>query len=122
MNDPWRKEVHFFDRLPTGSTKQYMSCFRAQQYEEALQGRPNVFVDATPAYLYTPAAAPRIKQAIPHAKFVIVLRVPSPPLAITYFLLPLQSLYRDVVHMSALWHMCFSDGDIAHAFHHMAEL
>ena len=34
-----------------------------------------VFLDASPAYLRTPAAAPRVQQALPHAKFVIILRV-----------------------------------------------
>lgn len=74
--DPWRKEVHFFDHWPLGSTQEYLSCFPAEVQEQAAVGKPHVLVDATPAYLYTPAAAPRIKQAVPNAKFVIILRVP----------------------------------------------
>lgn len=38
-------------------------------------GRPSVFLDSTPNYMFAPTVAPRIQQAIPDARFIIVLRV-----------------------------------------------
>eukprot|EP00892_Ulva_mutabilis_P011466 jgi/Ulvmu1/8692/UM047_0032.1 len=75
--DPWRKEVHFFDSWPIGTTEEYLSCFSEELRQQALHGAPHVLVDATPAYLYTPAAAARVRRVVPHAKFVIVLRDPT---------------------------------------------
>ena len=53
-----------------------MECFSAEEQAAVLDSEDDVvFLDATPAYLRTPAAAPRVQQVLPHAKFVIVLRV-----------------------------------------------
>jgi hypothetical protein len=53
-----------------------MECFLQGDQQRALSGSDDVvFLDATPSYLRTPAAAPRVQQALPHAKFVILLRV-----------------------------------------------
>ena len=38
----------------------------------------SAFVDASPEYLVDPAAAPRVKQVLPLARFVVVLRVRPP--------------------------------------------
>lgn len=74
--DKWRKEVHFFDQWPLGSASDYINCFPQDRRVAALAlTTPAVFVDASPEYLLTPAAAPRAAQIIPHAKIVIILRV-----------------------------------------------
>jgi hypothetical protein len=58
------------------SVQEYMECFSQEDQQAALSGRDDVvFLDATPAYFRIPAAAPRVQQALPHAKFVIILRV-----------------------------------------------
>eukprot|EP00892_Ulva_mutabilis_P004466 jgi/Ulvmu1/2391/UM131_0002.1 len=75
--DGWRKEVHFFDSWPIGTTQEYLECFSEEHRQEAHEGHPHVLVDASPAYLYTAAAAPRVKRVVPHAKFVIILREPA---------------------------------------------
>ena len=49
--------------------------FPPDKIRKALDGKPTVFVDSTPEYLFSPSVAPRVKQMIPHAKFVVVLRV-----------------------------------------------
>jgi hypothetical protein len=63
--------------------------------EQAVKGTPTVFLDSTPNYMFAPAVAPRIKQAIPDAKFIIVLRVrpvsrylPCESLAFLFAVLP----------------------------------
>lgn len=56
--------------------QEFLECFAQEEQAAAIAGKQNVvFLDATPAYLRTPAAAPRVKQSLPHAKFVIILRV-----------------------------------------------
>ena len=40
-----------------------------------MDGKPRVFLDSTPDYLWSPGVAPRIKQMAPNAKFVILMRV-----------------------------------------------
>jgi hypothetical protein len=58
------------------SLQEYLECFPEEEQASAMHGAQDVvFLDASPAYLRTPAAAPHVQQAIPHAMFVIVLRV-----------------------------------------------
>lgn len=74
--DKWRKEVHFFDQWPLGPSTEYINCFPKKRRVAALAGASRaVFLDASPEYLFTPAAAPRVQKILPNAKFVIVLRV-----------------------------------------------
>lgn len=64
------KEVHYFDTWPL-PTFPFTSLFPA-----ADRLSPNqVLVDATPAYLYESWAPALIKKVVPHARFVVRLRV-----------------------------------------------
>ena len=84
--DKWRKEVHFFDQWPLGTSHDYVNCFPPERRASALLDQQSaVFVDASPEYLLTPAAAPRAAQIVPHAKLVIILRVRLSP-CMWYFL------------------------------------
>lgn len=74
-HDPWSKEVHFFDQWPAGTSKEYLACFPMKVRGSALAGKPHVLMDASPEYLLTPAAAPRIQAIAPQARFVVILRV-----------------------------------------------
>lgn len=58
-----------------GTTQQYLDLFPANKVRKALDGKPTVFLDSTPEYLFSPSVAPRVKQMIPNAKFVVVMRV-----------------------------------------------
>ena len=71
----WNKEVRFFNSLPLGTSQEYLDLFSEKKLRRALYDIPSVFLDSTPNYLFSPTAAPRVKQMVPHAKFVVVLRV-----------------------------------------------
>jgi hypothetical protein len=59
--------------------KSYLQCFPEDvlqpQHDEANRTRHTVLVDGTPDYLFNSVAAPRIRAMVPHARFVVVLRV-----------------------------------------------
>jgi hypothetical protein len=81
-DDAWRKEVHFFDQWPIGTSADYVNCFPPKRRQAALSGsKPAVFVDASPEYMLYPTAAPHVAQVLPQAKIVVLLRVrfPHPP-------------------------------------------
>ena len=71
--DKVNKEVDFFNiwPLPTAEDKSFLSYFPdAGSIPEG-----STLIDGTPLYLRTAMAAPRIQAMVPHAKFVVVLRV-----------------------------------------------
>eukprot|EP00892_Ulva_mutabilis_P012512 jgi/Ulvmu1/9633/UM054_0065.1 len=71
------KELQFFSRWPPLGTDEFMSMWPEEEIAAMLNGTSRKFlIDATPEYLAMPAAAPRVKQMLPHAKIVIVLRDP----------------------------------------------
>jgi len=66
---PREKELHFFDRRYDEGIEAYRAHFRASGAEKAIG-------EATPAYLHTEAAAPRIRAHLPDAKLIACLRDP----------------------------------------------
>ena len=58
-----------------GPSQEFLNLFPAKKRLRALHNIPAVFLDSTPNSLFSPTVAPRVKQMVPHAKFVIVLRV-----------------------------------------------
>eukprot|EP00892_Ulva_mutabilis_P012431 jgi/Ulvmu1/9560/UM053_0049.1 len=75
--DKWRKEVHFFDQWPGGTGRDYIACFPLPVRTAALNNKPHVLMDASPEYMLTPVAAPRVQAIVPQARFVIILREPA---------------------------------------------
>ena len=78
------KELHWLDsmvdnkRWARWDTAAYLSHFEANMAtgdRQALEQGRAVLLDATPAYLTQYPAAPRARALMPHAKFVLVLRV-----------------------------------------------
>lgn len=104
----WSKEIHYFDRWPLVPKRlwQYADTFPPPKVRKAIKraeylldkagvsvehnsrervlaaaaglDHRSVFIDASPEYLMHPGAPPRIKQVLPLARFVIVLRVRPP--------------------------------------------
>lgn len=73
MSLSWQ-EQHFFDDDEEFSrgVAYYASWF---QWDESREP-PWVVGDITPSYLYMPAALPRLRSVVPHAKLVVMLRNP----------------------------------------------
>ena len=70
------KELQFFSRWPPLDTDEFMSMWPEDEIAAMLNGTSRKFlIDASPEYLVMPAAPPRIKQVVPQAKIVVVLRV-----------------------------------------------
>ena len=71
------KEPKFFNRWPLQPITAYLRAWDSEVMGDMLAGvsRHQVLLDGTPQYLQCPSAAARIKAAVPHAKFVIVVRV-----------------------------------------------
>jgi hypothetical protein len=71
------KEPKFFNRWPLPDTEAYIHAWDTNVTSTMLAGRETnkVLVDASPQYLMVPNAALRVKAAVPHAKFVVVVRV-----------------------------------------------
>lgn len=64
------KEVHFFDRQFDKGLNWYQTHFPSSLAEGEITG------EASPYYLYHPHAPSRIKQILPDAKFIVLLRNP----------------------------------------------
>jgi hypothetical protein len=72
-----RKEVHAFDAAPR-PIEWYRAFFprrRAMEARAASVGRA-VTGEATPFYLFHPAAPARLRATVPHARLVVILRDP----------------------------------------------
>lgn len=67
--------MHFFDQWPAANGRDYIACFPTSVRTAALAGKEHVLLDASPEYMLTPVAAPRVQRLVPHARFVIILRV-----------------------------------------------
>ena len=69
----YNKELHFFDKWPLPTTEDV--SFLSQFSDGGSIPEGSTLIDGTPAYLRTAMAAPRIQAIVPHAKFLVVLRV-----------------------------------------------
>ena len=65
------KEAHFFDRWPLPTTKE--RSFSSKFPDPVPAG--SVMIDGTPNYLFSSIAPLRVQAIVPHAKFVVILRV-----------------------------------------------
>ncbi|CAE8633865.1 unnamed protein product, partial [Polarella glacialis] len=68
------EEVHFFDEEEdfARGPSYYASWFQWSEHWDP----PDMIGDVTPSYLYVPSAIPRLKQLLPHARIVVLLRNP----------------------------------------------
>ena len=75
------KELQFFNTWPARNTSEFLSMWPPHELRAMRDGSSRKFLfDATPEYLLNAAVPPRMKQMVPQAKIVIVLRVrPRPP-------------------------------------------
>jgi hypothetical protein len=64
-----RKEVHFFDRHYEKGINWYLAHF-------PVRGEAPVVGEASPNYLFHPDVPERARQAMPHARFIVLLRNP----------------------------------------------
>jgi hypothetical protein len=64
-----RKEVHFFDRYYEKGMDWYLAHF-------PMRGEAPVVGEASPYYLFHPDVPERARRALPHAKFIALLRNP----------------------------------------------
>ncbi len=64
-----RKEVHFFDRYYDKGMNWYLANF-------PVRGEASVVGEASPYYLFHPDVPERARRAVPHAKFIALLRNP----------------------------------------------
>jgi hypothetical protein len=77
FNDLLQKELQYFNRWPLPHPDQYLRTWHSGVVGAMFTrsaGR-RVLLDASSQYLMTAAAPPRIKAIVPHAKFVMVVRV-----------------------------------------------
>ena len=65
----FRKEVHFFDRYYEKGMDWYLAHF-------PVRGEAPVVGEASPYYLFHPNVPKRVREAVPHAKFIVLLRNP----------------------------------------------
>ena len=63
------KEVHYFDAWPLPDFERWKAMYPANVSANA------TLVDATASYLYHSWAAARVQRLVPHARFVVLLRV-----------------------------------------------
>ena len=74
------KEVHYFDRCPERPLHWYRAHFPLRTSVEGDAGgagQAAVTGEASPYYLFHPACAARIHQALPDAKLIVLLRNPA---------------------------------------------
>jgi hypothetical protein len=65
----FRKEVHFFDRYYKKGIDWYLAHF-------PVRGEAPLVGEACPYYLFHPDVPKRVREAVPHAKFIALLRNP----------------------------------------------
>ncbi len=81
VTSPW-KEVHYFDREvsfakgPGWYRAHFPTRFSLARKTRA-DGLRRVTLEGTPAYLYRPAAAPRMAALVPNARLIVLLRDPA---------------------------------------------
>jgi hypothetical protein len=76
---PFRKEVHFFDRnLRKGTTwyRAHFPSFLLKYYVTTVLRREFVTFEATAAYVFYPHAPKRVRETLPYAKLIVLLRNP----------------------------------------------
>jgi hypothetical protein len=82
--DPWSaklltKEPQYFNRWPLPSIESYLHAWHSgvvgAMVSDAAGHR--VLLDSSPQYLMSAVAPPGVKAAIPHARFVLIVRVRS---------------------------------------------
>lgn len=71
---PYRKEVHYFDLNYDRQERWYRAFF---PYRAELRRKQAITGEASPYYLFHPAAARRIHGLVPEAKIIILLRDPA---------------------------------------------
>ena len=71
------KEPQYFNRWPLPSAESYLHAWHSGVVGAMLSGAAGerVLLDASPQYLMSAAAPPRVKATVPHARFVLVVRV-----------------------------------------------
>jgi hypothetical protein len=71
------KEPQYFNRWPLLTPENYLHAFHSGVVGAMMSGAAGhrVLLDASPQYLMSAQAPPRIKAVVPHAKFVLVIRV-----------------------------------------------
>jgi hypothetical protein len=82
------KEVHYFDGgiTPTRDTYKYGDAWYKAHFPLINKTTKNdIFVDATPMYLFNPLSAQRIQQFNQHSKIIILLRDPTQRAISHYF-------------------------------------
>lgn len=80
--DPWNaklktKEPQYFNRWPLPSIESYLHAWHSGVVGAMVSGAAGerVLLDASPQYMMSAVAPPRVKASIPHARFVLVVRV-----------------------------------------------
>lgn len=80
--DPWSakiltKEPQYFNRWPLPAVEAYLHAWHSGVVGAMVSGAAGqrVLLDASPQYMMSAAAPPRLKAAIPHARFVVLVRV-----------------------------------------------
>jgi hypothetical protein len=73
------KEPQYFSRWPMPPIEEYMHAWHSGVIGDMFAiNKKRVLLDASPQYLMTGPAAPRMKAVVPHARFVMVVRVRMP--------------------------------------------
>jgi hypothetical protein len=71
-----RKEVHFFNRNFAHGTQWYWAQFPAWIEHRDRWGKRTLTGESTPAYVFHPLAAQRVRQTLPDVKLIVLLRNP----------------------------------------------
>lgn len=88
LHKSFAKEVHYFDggRNPAVDTFQLGEpWYRAHFPLRSKLGPGEMAFEASPLYLFTPLAPPRIRDLVPHAKLIALLRDPAERAVSHYF-------------------------------------
>jgi hypothetical protein len=73
------KEVHYFDRHYDRGPLWYRSHFPLRlrgRFHERVRGRRLITGEATPDYLFDPRIPARVRELVPHARLIVLLRDP----------------------------------------------
>eukprot|EP00892_Ulva_mutabilis_P000115 jgi/Ulvmu1/10103/UM006_0053.1 len=72
------KELQFFNTWPAHNTSEFLAMWPEEALARMRTGKSHEFLfDGSPEYLLNAAVPPRIKQMVPQAKIVIILRDPT---------------------------------------------
>lgn len=75
----FRKEVHFFDNSSKAGSLRYRAYFPSSVYRSYVRHRRGsgfITGEATPYYLFYPLAPKRVRQMVPEARLIVLLRNP----------------------------------------------